>query len=168
MSKGKKKGARVLVDAVVCRVGDGFVCVNRRSTDGPYPHDRLMTFGPGEEWLQDHPGVPVADLVAQRDAYLEELELQDEFFGYMGGNAFEARKKIGEGRIKELRAAREAAKGPKLQDGQVVWVRGKVKTARNNTVQFGDAGCSGCPGNGVDGGVYIEGIHPDDIRTEEP
>ena len=124
-----KEGELVLVDAVVCMVGEGFVCVNRRSENGAYPHDRLMTFAPDEEWLHAHPGVPVAALV-------EELEWRTKWTP--------AEERPGS-RIAKLRAAREAAKKPTASTVAAT-TRRSPTDGSSVAGQDGEAGtCSGGP-----------------------
>ncbi len=97
-----------------------------------------------------HPGVSPEALLEELDAAAILID------AYVGG--YDGMDKIAECRrlYDVQRTAREAAKAPKLQEGQEVWVRATVKTV-------------GRRGGGVEvraGGMFKFAVEHDDIRTD--
>ena len=103
-----KYGERVLVEADFGgynQLSDPFVYVLAAGV-------RTVEINPRTRTIHPHPGVPVADLIAERDALLEEVELLTEYFKAAflpGDTTWDPRK--GQ-RINQLRNTREARKIP--------------------------------------------------------
>ena len=129
-----KKGERVLVDAVLSDAGaDGCPIVadiryHHQADPNRFAH--CMYVEPSD--IHAHPGVPVADLIAERDALLEEVGLVCEWKDWLTPGPKVGDFCVDTMRANELRAAREAANKPREEE---VWVRAKMDPGKASTVK---------------------------------
>ena len=103
--------------------------------------------------IHPHPGIPIADLIAERDALLEEMDLTTGCIAT--GNMDDEQAN----RWRALRDAREAAQKPKPKEGDEV-------TICTTATVTGYTETGGVAANLVFGGYPVV-VHPDDIRPAD-
>ena len=114
------------------------------------------------EILHRHPGVPIADLHNEVDElwdFIDSLAIETTVPRQEATPEIMRCDPLSLSHARAFRAAREAAKEPKLEEGQEVWVRGTVTAVETpERVRLDIRSANIC----------FASVHLGDIRTEKP
>ena len=160
-----KKGELVLLEA---RIKDTHAPTITDQTEYTVEVRGLLDWMPfgerGYEWRVvpiPHPGVPIADLIAERDALMEEVgDLWRVVRSFPPDRGLASSMYYNINRARALRKAREKAAESKFKKDDDVWVRGEqaasglVSIRKRPGVDMGDP-------------RFCLRIHPDDIRPAD-